>query len=508
MLTVTQIDYIKHLRENEGASISQIATRVGCDWKTAKKYADGDINLQERGKRAREKTIMEGFEEYLKDWLLEDQRAPRNQRRTAKVMFRDLQELGYQGSDRTVREYVRILKQEMHISAQKQAVRLEHFPGEAQLDFGQFYAISGTERKTYYELVMSFPYSNAQVCIILPAENMVCFLYGLQELFRLIGGVPRIIRFDNLSAAVTKILSGNDRSLTEMFKTFQWHYRFQAEWCNPGKGNEKGHVEGKVGYIRRNNFSPIPIIEHLDDFNKELHKKMVADRDREHYSKGDLISDLWEEDVAQLLLLPESPLEIAQAHSQVVNKYGEIKIDDQLYRIPNASPSQRVLVKAYWDRLVVLDERGEKRFYTQPRVYVQKAENIDWAAELEIFIQRPRAAERAVYLKALPDSIKEYILSATDLKERRQRIIATVTVLREHPLDIVILAAKQALEFGRTDTNSLKMFAARQASARTGEQMPLEEPYTPSEVAEWHPDLSIYDRLGVATHGERIGDTM
>lgn len=87
-------------------------------------------------------------------------------------------------------------------------------------------------------------------------------------------------------------------------------------------------------------------------------------------------------------------------------------------------------------------------------------------------------------------------------------IFTTVTVLREHPLDIVILAAKQALEFGRTDTNSLKMFAARQASARTGEQMPLEEPYTPSEVAEWHPDLSIYDRLGVATHGERIGDTM
>ena len=95
---------------------------------------------------------------------------------------------------------------------------------------------------------------------------------------------------------------------------------------------------------------------------------MVEDRDREHYSKGILISDLWEEDVARLLLLPESPLEITQIHSQVVNKYGEIKINDQLYRIPNASPSQRVLVKAYWDRLVVLDEHGEKRFHTRPRV--------------------------------------------------------------------------------------------------------------------------------------------
>lgn len=49
MLTVTQIDYIKHLRENEDASISEIASRLQCDWKTAKKYADGDIDLQELG---------------------------------------------------------------------------------------------------------------------------------------------------------------------------------------------------------------------------------------------------------------------------------------------------------------------------------------------------------------------------------------------------------------------------------------------------------------------------
>ncbi len=66
-----------------------------------------------------------------------------------------------------------------------------------------------------------------------------------------------------------------------------------------------------------------------------------------------------------------------------------------------------------------------------------------------------------MYLRALPDSIKEYILSATDLKERRQRIIAAVAILREHPLDIFIVAAKQALEFGRTDINTLKMIAAR-----------------------------------------------
>lgn len=500
MLTVTQIDYIKHLRNNEGASISDIASRVGCCWETAKKYADGNIDLQQRGRRRRKKSVMEGFEEEIVDILVNDQRIPAKQRRTAKKIFEELQELGYQGSDRTVREYVRKAKEKLRIQGQQQFIRLEQFPSEAQVDFGEFIAINGGLEKTYYELIMSFPYSNAQVCIVLPSENAVCFLHGLQSLFHLIGGVPKVIRFDNLSAAVAKILSEENRSLTAMFKTFQWHYRFKTEFCNPGKGNEKGHVETKVGYVRRNNFSPTPIIDDLDEFNNELHKKMLKDRQREHYAKKISIEELWEEDRNSLLALPTTALELVRLHTKVLNKYGEIKVDEQFYRIPNVSPGKKVLVKEYWDRLEILDASGEKLFHICPRVYLQKAENIDWAAELEIFIQRPRAAERAVYLRALPDSIKDYILSAQDLKERRQRIIGAVEILRYHPLDIAVLATEKALEYDRTDINSLRVFAAGQANAQIPNLTPLDEPWTPDEVARWKPDLTIYDSLGVAGH--------
>ena len=93
----------------------------------------------------------------------------------------------------------------MRIMSQTQAVRLEHFPGEAQVDFTEFQAIYSKKLKTFHLLVMSFPYSNARVGMVLPSENMVCFLHGLQVLFHLIGGTPHVIRFDNLSAAVTKI---------------------------------------------------------------------------------------------------------------------------------------------------------------------------------------------------------------------------------------------------------------------------------------------------------------
>jgi hypothetical protein len=136
VLSVTQIDYISHLRDIEGAPISEIAARIKCDWKTAKKYVDGILGLGQRGRRVRKKMVMEDFEEYFEAWLEEDQRMPRKQRRTAKKTFEELKKLCYQGLDRMVREYVRRMKQEMRASAKERAIRLERVPGEAQVDLG------------------------------------------------------------------------------------------------------------------------------------------------------------------------------------------------------------------------------------------------------------------------------------------------------------------------------------------------------------------------------------
>lgn len=244
-------------------------------------------------------------------------------------------------------------------------------------------------------------------------------------------------------------------------------------------------------------------IHHLDvegakyGFNRSLNEKMRQDWQRPHYAKRRLISELWEEDAKQLLTLPTAALDINQASTQVVNKYGEIKVDEARYHIPKVAPGRRVLIKAYWDHLEVLDEYGEEHLYTCPRQYCQDAKVIDWAAELEMFIRRPRAVERAVYLAALPQVIKEYILSAPDLRARRDRIKAMVEVLREYPLAIAEKAAASALEYQRTDEASLKIFAAYEAGLSVPKLIPLQEPWTPSEVAEWKPDLSAYDVLRV-----------
>lgn len=461
-------------------------------WATAKKYADGDVDLRVRGKRKRESTVIGPFEHIIDAWLEEDSRRPAKQRRTAQKVYVDLLDLGYSGSDRTVRNYVRKRKLEMSNEMADQFVRLEHAPGTAQADFGQFKAIHNGQEVTCHFLTLSFPYSNAQAAVVLPAENAACFLHGLETLFEYIGGVPSEIWFDNLSVAVEKVLKGSERELTQLFKSFRWHYRFKSIFCNPGRGNEKGHVENKIGYIRRNFLTPLPVIDDFETFNADLKERLAQDLNRIHYAKKVPIAKLWEDDQSRLLTLPNTPFDIARFHSVTVNKYGEIKVDDQAYHVPSVSPGRKVLVKAYWDRLEVLDDTGEAHLHTCPRDYMKKAKDIDWAAELEPFVRRPRAIEYASYLKALPQGIKDYLI-VSDLCERRKRIETMVCVLRDYSVDIAVVATGNALQYNRTDKASVLSFAAYADDVEG--PLPIDEPWTPGEVAQWSADLGAYDRL-------------
>lgn len=121
-------------------------------------------------------------------------------------------------------------------------------------------AVEEAKLKDIHCLVMSFPYSNSVFVVSWPAENQECFLEGLKVLFKQAGFVPRKLRLDNLSAAVVKARShGKENIFTDAFQRFATYYGFDPFACNQRKGNEKGHSENKVGYVRYN-FLPQPLL--------------------------------------------------------------------------------------------------------------------------------------------------------------------------------------------------------------------------------------------------------
>ena len=150
-------------------------------------------------------------------------------------------------------------KTQLNLRKKEGYIPLIHYPGEAQADFGtaDFYENGRYVEKGKY-LVVSFPHSNGGYLQLNYGENLECLLEGLQNIFRYVGGVPTEIWFDNTTTIVTHIIKGGGRDITERFRLFAEHYRFKPVFMNPDSGNEKGNVENKVGYLRRNELVPVP----------------------------------------------------------------------------------------------------------------------------------------------------------------------------------------------------------------------------------------------------------
>lgn len=111
-------------------------------------------------------------------------------------------------------------------------------------------------------------------------EKQEAFLDGFVHAFEFFGGVPTEGLFDNLKTAVQKILQGSDRLEQESFLALQAHYLFKAEFCNVRSGNEKGRIEGSVGYVRRNALVPEPEVQSLDELNDDLRQWCLKEAER------------------------------------------------------------------------------------------------------------------------------------------------------------------------------------------------------------------------------------
>ena len=489
-----QQEYIKYLYEKEERSISEISDKVGINWRTAARYAKKDDWNCAQIKQKRSKPVMEPFSETVDVWILEDFLLPRKERRTARAIWKLLKHKhGFTGSERTVRAYVSERKKQLKSEQEEKYLQLNHPAGEAQSDFGMSHVIWDGEFKEIRALTTAYPFSNGGFCIPLPGENALCFLYGLRLTFEMSGGVPRKIRFDNLPAAVTRIGKDGERDLSEPFKRFMLHYRFEAEFCNQGRGNEKGSTENKVGYTRRNWLIPYPEATSFEELTKELHMRALEDLQRPHYAKGVFMSELWAEEQKALLPLPKEPFEPVEFKNTKVNKYGKVKIDGESYDLPGAWIGQPVLAKIWWDKVEMLDQ-DQGCLGTFSRPYNMKSNSIDWKGHFAIFIRKPKGAKNSTLYSFLPPAVRSY-LEEGDIATYRDRLKFIHSLLEKgYLMDFITLAIEKASS-NQIKDQALIWHLLYQLSNQEQPLGHLDDDYSPSSLKNYLPRVQDYDQL-------------
>jgi transposase len=482
---MSQIETIKDLQA-KGLGPVAIAERLNISRKTVSKYMAED-GFQEKLKTQKEElpSKLDPFKPLIQQWLEEDRKNRYKQRHTAMRIHKRLiaECAGYDASYPLVQRYVKSLREHRY---QEGTLELDWRPGEAQVDFGEadFYDASG-EKRMYKFLCVSFPYSNAGYVQLFGGETAECVAHGLQDLFHRIGGVPTRLIFDNASG-VGRRVSENVR-MAEVFLRFKAHYGFQITFCNPYAGHEKGNVENKVGYMRRNLFVPLPTVTDVQAFNRELLGRCETDWQREHYKKGVSIARLFDDDKKTFLYLPKSPFAACRYTRVKTDGYGKFLIDGKHFYSSSPEWAGRELVVRIGAHTVEPLAPNGDVISTHIRMFgKQRTDNVDVRTTLSRLLRSPGAWRNSLIRKALPDRLRDEmdLLDRTGLKEA----LSTMTDLSgRYDFDTAIQAMEQAAELGRlTSANSI-VLAARLATF---------EPEESSNV-----NLDIYDSLLVPAGG-------
>jgi len=490
---MAQIEYIKHLYEVEGKSLREIAQNVGANFRTVKKYAYmHDFNPHDLPNVAPERhPVLGPYIPIIDGWLEQDMREPRKQRHTGMRIYRRLRdEHGYGGSYCSVKRYL-VKKRWLLNEAREGHLPLTQPIGHAQTDFGEFKYYDGLgNSQTGYALLVSFPYSNAGWMQVFPSQNQECLLEGLKRIFYHIGGVPIRLRCDNMTTAVVQILEGPERILSDGFYRFKLHHRFETDFCNPASGNEKGNVENKVGYNRRNMLVPVPTIEDFAVFNEDLLACCDADHNREHYRHKMEIGMLWGEEKEKLLILPEHEYEVFRYESLSVNKTGFVTIDTNRYGLSPTLAGKIVQAKVYFDQVEVYYDR--QRLTTYARSYGRQEEITDWKQYLPILLRKPGAAEHTRFFDQMPKLWQAYLRN-TKGGERKSALLLLAEIVNDGNGLLCDEALELVGEYGQPDSDSIRQCYYMIAKPENHPQ-PLRFPTEPP-VLNYHPDLTVYDGL-------------
>ena len=252
---------VRHAVMIEGLSQREAARCFGIDPRTVRKMLSYSVPPGYVRTRPPVRPKLDPFIGIIDRILEEDKDRPKKQRHTSKRIFERLRdEYGFTGKITIVKDYICGVRQRRR----EMFVPLTHPPGHAQVDFGEALAvIGGVERKIHF-LAMSLPHSDACFVKAYPGETTEAFCDGHVSGFSFFGGVPRSILYDNTRIAVARILGDGKRQRTRVFSELRSHYLFEDRFGRPGKGNDKGKVEGIVGYCRRNFLVPMPRFRHCE----------------------------------------------------------------------------------------------------------------------------------------------------------------------------------------------------------------------------------------------------
>lgn len=447
------------------------------------------------------------WEPIVREWLEADGRVHRKQRHTAQRIWQRLvDEHGAQISPSTVRALVARLRAEIGDSVSKVTVGQVHAPGaEAEVDFGEFFADLGGALVKVHMFVMRLSCSGRAVHYAYSAPSSEAFLDGHVRAFAAFGGVPARIRYDNLAAAVVKVLVGRDRIENQRFVALRSHDGFDSFFCIPGieGAHEKGGVEGEIGRFRRRYLTPVPVVTGTGELNAVMHDGDCRDDHRHIGGRPETVGATFAAEAPSLMALPGEVFDPSTIVTARVDAKARVSVRACHYSVPARLAGRRVEV-AIGGMTITIRDHGTV-VAVHERSIGKGRETLDLDHFLEVLLRKPGALAGATALAQAKAAGTFTPLHQRFWDAARQAgdgpgtkaLIGVLLLHRTMTADAVAAGMNAALAVGSTDPDAVAVEARRHADQRT---VPLlaATGTTPVPAIAWHrraPTLNAYDSL-------------
>jgi transposase len=446
---------VRYAVQIEGLSKRAAARRFGIDSRTVGKMMSFSVPPGYVRTKPPVRPKLDPFIAIMDKILADDKGRPKKQQHTSKRIFERLRdEHGFTGGITIVKDYVAGWRQR----AREMFVPLMHPPGHAQADFGEAIAvIGGVERKIHY-FAFDLPHSDAIFVVAYPAETTEAFCDGHVQALAFFGGIPQSILYDNTKIAVARILGDGKRQRTRVFAELQSHYLFQDRFGRPAKGNDKGKVEGLVGFARRNFMVPVPAFESFEALNAHLAeccRKRMSERLRGH---TETIGERLERDLAAMRRPLPPPYDACEKVATRVSSLSLVRYRRNDYSVPTSFGHREVVVRGYVHEVVIAC--GAEIIARHPRSYEREDFVFDPLHYLALIEQKINALDQAAPLAdwKLPEefAILRRLLEARMGKPGKREFVQVLRLVETFRIEDVTAAVGDAIARGVIGFDAIK----------------------------------------------------
>jgi len=308
-------------------------------------------------------------------------------------------------------------------------IRQVYNPGDVcEFDWGEVKLEIGGKLQTLYMAVFTPAMSNYRYAILFHRQDTAAFLQAHVLFFEHVGGVFHTMVYDNMRVAIRRFVGSSEKEPTEALLKLSIYYQFHFRFCNVASGNEKGHVERSIEFVRRKAFSSKDRFSTLDAANARLAgtcNRLNSCFNRNNQGKRSI--DLLE--VEKEKLAPAPPcFDCGQMEQCKVDKYSVITYATNRYSVPDHLVGKMVDVKVYPEEIHCYHEN--RKVCQHERQYTRQGWYINLDHYLYTLRRKPGALAGSRALASAPEEVKH--IYSQYFKDNPRDFVELLIFLQDH----------------------------------------------------------------------------